>query len=159
MKDKKDLRIVFMGTPEFAVAQLDELIKRGYDIAAVVTVPDKPARRGQKLTPSAVKTYASEHGLDVLQPEKLRDDAFLKRLGEINADIFVVVAFRMLPKAVWAMPAMGTFNLHGSLLPDYRGAAPINHAIINGETRTDLPRSCWTKISTPAGYFCNVKLK
>lgn len=138
MKDKKDLRIVFMGTPEFAVAQLDELIKRGYDISAVVTVPDKPAGRGKKLTPSAVKTYASEHGLDVLQPEKLRDDAFLKRLGEINADIFVVVAFRMLPKAVWAMPAMGTFNLHGSMLPDYRGAAPINHAIINGETRTGL---------------------
>lgn len=138
MKDKKDLRIVFMGTPEFAVAQLDELVKRGYDIAAVVTVPDKPAGRGKKLTPSAVKTYAGQHGLRVLQPEKLRDDDFLRQLAEINADLFVVVAFRMLPKAVWTMPPMGTFNLHGSLLPDYRGAAPINHAIINGETRTGL---------------------
>ena len=138
MKDKKDLRIIFMGTPEFAVAQLDELLSKGYNVVSVVTVPDRPAGRGKKLTPSAVKEYATAHNLPVLQPEKMRDEAFINALKELNADLFVVVAFRMLPKIVWEMPPMGTFNLHGSLLPDYRGAAPINWAIINGEEKTGL---------------------
>lgn len=138
MKDKKNLRIVFMGTPDFAVAQLDALRQAGYPIAAVVTVPDKPAGRGKKLTPSAVKTYAETYGLPLLQPEKLRDETFLSALQSLQADLFVVVAFRMLPRPVWEMPPLGTFNLHGSLLPDYRGAAPINWAVINGETRTGL---------------------
>ncbi|MDD4819781.1 MAG: methionyl-tRNA formyltransferase [Flavobacteriales bacterium] len=138
MKDKKDLRIVFMGTPEFAVAQLDELLAEKYNVVSVVTVPDRPAGRGKKLTASAVKEYAVAHDLPVLQPEKMRDEAFLEQLKELKADLFVVVAFRMLPKIVWQMSPMGTFNLHGSLLPDYRGAAPINWAIINGEKKTGL---------------------
>ena len=125
-------RVVFMGTPEFAVESLDALVKANYDIAAVVTVPDKPSGRGQKLSCSAVKEYAMQNNLNVLQPEKLRDETFLSQLRELNADIFVVVAFRMLPKVVWDMPRLGTFNLHASLLPQYRGAAPINWAIING---------------------------
>lgn len=138
MKDKKDLRIVFMGTPEFAVAQLDALLEQGYQVCAAVTVPDKPAGRGKKMTPSAVKTFAQSRGLTVLQPEKMRDEAFLAQLAALEADLFVVVAFRMLPREVWSMPPLGTFNLHASLLPDYRGAAPINWALINGEKQTGL---------------------
>lgn len=131
-------KIVFMGTPDFAVASLDALCKAGCDVAAVVTVPDRPTGRGLKLTLSPVKSYALEHSIEVLQPERLRDEAFLARLQAIGADMFVVVAFRMLPQCVWAMPRLGTFNLHASLLPQYRGAAPINWAIINGETTTGV---------------------
>lgn len=132
------MKIVFLGTPEFAVESLDAIIKAGHEVAAVVTATDKPAGRGHKLLPSAVKQYAVEHGIEVLQPEKLRDPLFLGRLREIGADIFVVIAFRMLPEEVWSMPPMGTFNLHASLLPRYRGAAPINRAVMNGETRTGV---------------------
>lgn len=131
-------RIVFMGTPEFAVASLRALHDAGYGIAAVVTAPDKPAGRGRKITFSPVKEYALIHGLKLLQPEKLRDPEFIASLNVIGADLFVVVAFRMLPEKVWSMPRLGTFNLHASLLPQYRGAAPINHVIINGETRTGV---------------------
>ena len=131
-------RIVFMGTPEFAVASLDALVRRGYKVVGVVTVPDKPSGRGLKLNSSAVKQYADEHGLPVFQPVKLKDPEFLARLRALKADVFVVVAFRMLPEEVWRMPKMGTFNLHASLLPQYRGAAPINWAIINGEKRTGV---------------------
>lgn len=138
MKDKKDLKIVFMGTPEFAAVQLDALLEAGYTVSVVVTAPDKPAGRGKKMTPSTVKTFAQGKGLRILQPEKLRDEVFLKELKDIDADLFVVVAFRMLPREVWSMPSLGTFNLHASLLPDYRGAAPINWAIIRGETKTGL---------------------
>ena len=138
MKDKKDLKIVFMGTPEFAAVQLDALLEAGYTVSAVVTAPDKPAGRGKKMTPSTVKTFAQGKGLRILQPEKLRDETFLKELKDIDADLFVVVAFRMLPREVWSMPSLGTFNLHASLLPDYRGAAPINWAVINGETETGV---------------------
>lgn len=137
MIDKK-LRIVFLGTPEFAVESLDAIRRAGHDVAAVVTATDKPAGRGHKLLPSAVKQYALAHGIEVLQPERLRDEAFLARLREIGADLFVVIAFRMLPEVVWAMPPMGTFNLHASLLPRYRGAAPINRAVMAGETRTGV---------------------
>ena len=132
------LRIVFMGTPEFAVASLDALIKAGYNVVGVVTAADKPAGRGMKINESAVKKYAIEHGLKVLQPEKLRNPDFLEELKSLNADLQVVVAFRMLPEVVWNMPRMGTINLHGSLLPQYRGAAPINWAIINGEKFTGV---------------------
>lgn len=131
-------RIVFMGTPEFAVASLRAMHEAGCSIAAVVTVPDRPSGRGQKITYSPVKEYALAHHLNLLQPEKLRDTGFITSLQELNADMFVVVAFRMLPEAVWSIPPLGTFNLHASLLPQYRGAAPINHAIINGETRTGV---------------------
>lgn len=127
------MKIVFMGTPDFAVASLDILVKNNYDVAAVVTVPDKPAGRGQKLSESAVKQYAVANNLRVLQPEKLKSEEFINALKEINADLFIVVAFRMLPEMVWSMPKFGTFNLHGSLLPQYRGAAPLNWAVINGE--------------------------
>ena len=127
-----------MGTPEFAVASLKALHDSGCDIAAVVTVPERPAGRGRKMTFSPVKDYALDNKLQLLQPEKLRDPEFISKLKGLNADIFVVVAFRMLPEAVWSIPPMGTFNLHASLLPQYRGAAPINHAIINGETRTGV---------------------
>ncbi len=126
-------KIVYMGTPEFAVAPLDALIEKGYDIVGVVTVPDKPSGRGLKLNESAVKQYAVSKGLKIMQPVSLKDEAFLEELASLGADLFIVVAFRMLPKVVWSMPRMGTFNLHGSLLPQYRGAAPINWAIINGE--------------------------
>ena len=129
-------RIVFMGTPEFAVASLDALAKTGYSIVGVVTAPDKPAGRGMKLHESEVKKYALEHKLKILQPEKLKDPAFLEELKLLKADLQVVVAFRMLPEAVWNMPPKGTINLHGSLLPQYRGAAPINWAVINGEKET-----------------------
>ncbi len=132
------MKIVFFGTPEFAVASLDALVKGGYDIAAVVTMPDKPAGRGKKVRMSDVKAYALEHNLPVLQPEKLRDEEFLNELRKIDADLFIVIAFRMLPEVVWGMPRLGTFNLHASLLPKYRGAAPINHAIINGERETGV---------------------
>jgi methionyl-tRNA formyltransferase len=131
-------RIVFMGTPEFAVASLDALIKAGYTIAGVVTAPDKPAGRGMKVQQSEVKKYAVKHGLKVLQPEKLKDPAFLEELKSLQADLQIVVAFRMLPEVVWNMPPKGTINLHGSLLPQYRGAAPINWALINGEKETGV---------------------
>lgn len=127
-----------MGTPEFAVESLKALMDAGHDIAAVVTMPDKPAGRGQKTSQSAVKTFAVEHGLKVLQPEKLKDPAFVDELRSLGADLQVVVAFRMLPEIVWNMPRYGSVNLHASLLPQYRGAAPINWAIINGETQTGV---------------------
>ena len=126
-------RIVFMGTPAFATASLKALHEAGHHIVGVVTVPDKPAGRGQKVHLSDVKQYALEHGLPLLQPEKLKNPEFIQALKDLRADIFVVVAFRMLPKEVWSIPPRGTFNLHGSLLPQYRGAAPINHAVMNGE--------------------------
>src|SRR5690606_20365472 len=132
------LRIVFMGTPDFAVGILDAIYKENYEIAAVITAADKPAGRGQKIHESAVKQYALEKGLKILQPVNLKSEAFLDELRALNANLQVVVAFRMLPKAVWAMPKLGTFNLHASLLPDYRGAAPINWAIINGEEKTGV---------------------
>ncbi len=134
----QSLRIVFMGTPEFAVASLDALVKAGCTIVAVITAPDKPAGRGMKLTESAVKKYALEHQLRILQPDKLKGLAFLEELRDLKADLQVVVAFRMLPEYVWNMPPLGTINLHGSLLPQYRGAAPINWAIINGEKETGV---------------------
>ncbi len=127
-----------MGTPEFAVESLDILIKNNYNIVGVVTAPDKPAGRGQQVQESAVKKYADEKGLTILQPEKLKDEKFLKQLSALKADLQIVVAFRMLPEVVWSMPRLGTFNLHGSLLPQYRGAAPINWAVINGEKETGV---------------------
>ncbi|MBP6687419.1 MAG: methionyl-tRNA formyltransferase [Lacibacter sp.] len=127
-----------MGTPEFAVASLDALVKAGYNVVGVITAPDKPAGRGMKLTESAVKKYATEHDLFVLQPEKLKNPDFLNELIALRADLQIVVAFRMLPEAVWNMPEMGTVNVHGSLLPQYRGAAPINWAVINGEHETGV---------------------
>ena len=132
------LKIVFMGTPEFAVASLDILIKNNYEVVAVVTVPDKPAGRGQQIQQSAVKKYALQKGLTILQPEKLKDEVFINELQALKADLQIVVAFRMLPEVVWNMPPHGTYNLHGSLLPKYRGAAPINWAIINGETESGV---------------------
>jgi methionyl-tRNA formyltransferase len=131
-------RIIFMGTPEFAVASLDALVQAGCNIVGVITAPDKPAGRGMKLTESAVKKYAVEKQLPVLQPEKLKDPMFLEALKNLQADLQIVVAFRMLPEVVWNMPPMGTINLHGSLLPQYRGAAPINWAVINGEKETGV---------------------
>src|SRR5574344_181739 len=131
-------RIVFMGTPEFAVSTLQTLCESGYSVVGVVTVPDRQTGRGLKLTLSPVKQYAIEHQLPVLQPEKLRNPEFIAALRALNADIFVVVAFRMLPQEVWSMPHLGTFNLHASLLPQYRGAAPLNWAIINGEKETGV---------------------
>jgi methionyl-tRNA formyltransferase len=131
-------RIIFMGTPEFAVASLDALVQAGNNIIAVITAPDKPAGRGMKLTESAVKKYAVEKQLPVLQPVKLKDPAFIETLKGLQADLQIVVAFRMLPEVVWNMPPMGTINLHGSLLPQYRGAAPINWAVINGEKETGV---------------------
>ena len=138
MATSKSLRIVFMGTPEFAVASLEALVDSGFNIVGVVTAPDKPAGRGMKLSESAVKKYASEKGLRLLQPEKLKNPAFIQELQSLEADLQVVVAFRMLPEIVWSMPALGTINLHGSLLPQYRGAAPINWAVINGEKETGV---------------------
>lgn len=132
------MRIVFFGTPEFAVESLDKLVDAGFDIAAVVTMPDKIAGRGHKLIESDVKKYAVAKGLRVLQPEKLKSPEFIETLKEINADLFIVIAFRMLPEIVWNMPPLGTFNLHASLLPKYRGAAPINWAVIKGETKTGV---------------------
>lgn len=136
--DYKNIRIVFLGTPEFAKAILQKLYEEGCQIVGVITAPDKPAGRGMKLQESAVKQYAKEKGLHILQPEKLKNPLFLDDLKALKADLQIVVAFRMLPEAVWNMPPMGTINLHASLLPQYRGAAPINWAIINGETKTGL---------------------
>lgn len=137
--EKKDLRIVYMGTPEFAVESLKRLVEGGYNVAGVITMPDKPmGRHGSVLQPSPVKTYAVSQGLKVLQPEKLKDEQFLEELRALRADLQIVVAFRMLPEVVWQMPRLGTFNLHASLLPQYRGAAPINWAVINGETETGV---------------------
>ena len=135
---KDELRIVYMGTPEFAVASLDALVSGGYNVVGVVTMPDKPAGRGHKIQYSAVKEYALSQNLPVLQPEKLKEEAFLDELRNLKADLQIVVAFRMLPEVVWNMPPLGTYNLHGSLLPKYRGAAPINWAIINGERETGI---------------------
>lgn len=132
------MKIVFMGTPEFAVPCLDILIKHNYNIVGVVTVPDKPAGRGQQLNQSAVKKYAIENNLKLLQPEKLKDESFINELKHLNADLQIVVAFRMLPEVVWNMPTLGTYNLHASLLPKYRGAAPINWAVINGDTESGV---------------------
>jgi len=132
------MRIVFMGTPDFAVASLNALVQANFDVVAVVTAPDRPAGRGQKLNESAVKKYAVEKHIPVLQPEKLKNPEFLETLASYKADLQVVVAFRMLPEVVWNMPPKGTINLHGSLLPQYRGAAPINHAIINGEKESGV---------------------
>lgn len=130
----KSLRVVFMGTPEFAVASLGSLLMNGYNVVAVVTSPDKPAGRGRNVTKSAVKLFSESNYLPLLQPENLKNPVFIERLKRLNADVFVVVAFRMLPEEVWRIPPKGTINLHASLLPQYRGAAPINHVIINGET-------------------------
>lgn len=138
MEKFQSLRIVFMGTPDFAVASLDALVKAKCNIVGVITAPDKPAGRGLKMNESAVKKYAAEHGLKILQPEKLKNPEFLAELKSLNADLQVVVAFRMLPEVVWNMPPKGTVNLHGSLLPQYRGAAPINWAVINGEKETGV---------------------
>ena len=134
----KDLRIVFMGTPEFAVASLRRLVEQGYNIVAVVTTPDKPAGRGQKIHESDIKVAARELGLPILQPEKLRDPEFVAAMQALQPDLGIVIAFRMLPEIIWAMPKYGTFNLHASLLPQYRGAAPINWAIINGDKETGI---------------------
>lgn len=137
--EKKDLRIIYMGTPEFAVESLKRLVEGGYNVVAVITMPDKPmGRHGSVLQPSPVKQYAVSQGLNVLQPEKLKDEAFVRELRALNADLQIVVAFRMLPEVVWSMPPMGTFNLHASLLPQYRGAAPINWAVMNGDTETGI---------------------
>ncbi|MDE5941750.1 MAG: methionyl-tRNA formyltransferase, partial [Muribaculaceae bacterium] len=135
---KKDLRIVFFGTPEFAVESLDRIISNGYNVVGAVTMPDKPAGRGHKMYHSPVKEYAMAHDIPLLQPVKLKDEAFLEELRNLEADLFIVIAFRMLPEAVWQMPPLGTFNLHASLLPRYRGAAPINWAVINGDTETGV---------------------
>lgn len=136
--DKKDLKIVFFGTPEFAVESLRRLTDGGFNIAAVVTMPDKPAGRGHKLFQSPVKEFALKHNMRIFQPTNLKDNAFLEELRSLDANLFIVIAFRMLPATVWQMPALGTFNLHASLLPRYRGAAPINWAIINGDTKTGV---------------------
>ena len=136
---KEELRIIYMGTPEFAVEALDRLVTGGYNIVGVITMPDKPIGRHQtELSASPVKQYAVAHGLKVLQPEKLKDEKFLEELRSLKADLQIVVAFRMLPEIVWSMPHLGTFNLHAALLPQYRGAAPINWAVINGETQTGI---------------------
>jgi methionyl-tRNA formyltransferase len=138
MTKKRDLRIVFMGTPDFAVATLKALVENHYNVVGVITAPDRPAGRGQKLKASAVKEFALEHQLKVLQPTNLKAESFINELKALNANLQIIVAFRMLPKVVWQMPEYGTFNLHASLLPQYRGAAPIHWAIINGETKTGV---------------------
>lgn len=138
MMDPKSLRIVYMGTPDFAVEPLRRLVEGGYNVVGVVTVADKPAGRGQQISQSAVKQYAVQNGLKVLQPEKLKDSQWIEELYALRADLGIVVAFRMLPEVVWSMPRLGTFNLHGSLLPAYRGAAPINWAVINGDKTTGV---------------------
>ncbi len=138
MIKKEDFRIVFMGTPEFAVCILDKLVQDNYSIVGVITAPDKPAGRGQQINESAVKKYAVEKQLNILQPTNLKDETFINQLEDLRADLFIVVAFRMLPEVVWAMPPKGTINLHASLLPNYRGAAPINWAVINGDKETGV---------------------
>ena len=135
---KEELKIIFFGTPDFAVESLSRLVDGGYNVVAVVTMPDKPAGRGRQIQESDVKRYAVEHGLPVLQPVSLKDEAFIEQLRSFNAQLFIVIAFRMLPEAVWQMPPLGTFNLHASLLPRYRGAAPINWAVMNGDTETGV---------------------
>ena len=135
---KKDLKIVFLGTPDFAVESLRRMVEGGYNVVGVVTMPDKPAGRGHKLYQSPVKEFAVAHGLKLMQPVKLKDPDFVNELRSLDADLFVVIAFRMLPEVVWTMPRLGTFNLHASLLPRYRGAAPINWAVINGDTETGV---------------------
>lgn len=135
---KEDLKIVFLGTPDFAVESLRRIVDGGYNVVGVVTMPDKPAGRGHKLYQSPVKEFALERGLHLMQPVKLKDQEFVDELRSLNADLFVVIAFRMLPEVVWTMPRLGTFNLHASLLPRYRGAAPINWAVINGDTETGV---------------------
>lgn len=136
--DSKQLRIVYMGTPDFAVAPLKHLVENGYNVIGVVTTPDKPSGRGLKVQQCAVKRYAAEAGLPVFQPVRLKDPEFVETFRKLNADLGIVIAFRMLPEIIWSMPRLGTFNLHASLLPQYRGAAPINWAIINGETQTGV---------------------
>ena len=136
--NKKDLKIVFFGTPDFAVESLRRLVDGGYNVAAVVTMPDKPAGRGRQIHESDVKRFAVERGLPVLQPVSLKDEAFIEELRSLEAQLFIVIAFRMLPEAVWQMPPLGTFNLHASLLPRYRGAAPINWAVMNGDSETGV---------------------
>ncbi len=136
--EKQDLRIIYMGTPDFAVESLRRLVEGGYNVVAVVTMPDKPAGRGHKIQFSPVKEYALSQGLPLLQPEKLKEESFVEELRALQADLQIVVAFRMLPEVVWNMPRLGTFNLHASLLPQYRGAAPLNWAIINGDTETGV---------------------
>lgn len=138
MSKGKELRIVYMGTPEFAVEPLKRLVEGGYNVIAAVTMPDKPSGRGQKMTASAVKNYAVSHNIPVLQPEKLRDESFIAALKDLDPDLGIVVAFRMLPTVVWSLPRLGTFNLHASLLPDYRGAAPINRAVMNGDKKSGV---------------------
>ena len=153
------MKIVFMGTPEFASVLLEKLALSGaHEVAAVVTVPDKPVGRGLKLTPSAVKTVALQHGLPLLQPDRLRDEAFLQELRSYNADLFLVVAFRMLPEVVWRMPAKGTMNLHASLLPKYRGAAPIQRAIMNGERETGVTAFLINERIDEGQLLCSVKV-
>lgn len=137
-KDKKSLRIVFLGTPDFAVESLNRLCEGGYNVVGVITMPDKKGGRGNKIIESAVKQYAVAHNLPLLQPENLKDESFIKELRSWNADLQIVIAFRMLPQVVWSMPPFGTFNLHASLLPKYRGAAPINRAVMNGEKETGV---------------------
>lgn len=144
---KHDLRIIFMGTPDFAVATLKTLVNNNYNIVGVITAPDKPAGRGRRLHESAIKVYAKENNLNILQPTNLKSESFLEELKALEANLQIVVAFRMLPKVVWQMPELGTFNLHASLLPDYRGAAPINWAIINGE-----------KVSGVSTFFIDEKI-
>lgn len=151
-------RIVYMGTPEFAVPPLEALLNAGYEIPAVITVADKPAGRGRKLRESAVKECAVRNGLKVLQPTSLKDDVFIDELRLLNADLFIVVAFRMLPEIVWSMPPMGTFNLHGSLLPKYRGAAPIHWAIINGDQKSGLTTFLLDKEIDTGGILLQVEL-
>lgn len=136
--DKQSLKIVFFGTPDFAVESLRRLVEGGYNVVGVVTMPDKPAGRGHKLLHSPVKQYAEAHGLKLMQPVKLKDPEFVSELRSLGADLFIVIAFRMLPEVVWTMPPLGTFNLHASLLPRYRGAAPINRAVMNGDTETGV---------------------
>lgn len=136
--EKKDLKIVFFGTPEFAVESLKRLVEGGYNVVGVVTMPDKPAGRGHKMFHSPVKEYAVENGLKLMQPVKLKDPEFVEELRGLHADLQIVIAFRMLPEIVWSMPPLGTFNLHASLLPKYRGAAPINWAVMNGDTETGV---------------------
>lgn len=135
---KEDLKIVFLGTPDFAVESLRRIVEGGYNVVGVITMPDKPAGRGHKLLQSPVKQYAVEKGLHLMQPVKLKDPEFVEELRSLDADLFIVIAFRMLPVVVWSMPRLGTFNLHASLLPRYRGAAPINWAVINGDTETGV---------------------
>lgn len=136
--EKNELRIVFLGTPDFAVESLRRIVDGGYNVVGVVTMPDKPAGRGKHLQQSAVKQFAVSRGLNVMQPERLKDDAFVEELRSLQADLFIVIAFRMLPEVVWSMPRLGTFNLHASLLPRYRGAAPINRAVMNGDAETGV---------------------